>query len=194
MEIDETHGYAIWLTGMSGAGKTTLASRLKKEFEKRGLPVEMLDGDIVRRFLGKDLGYSREDRIANLERVTFLARLLQKHGVNVICSFIAPYEVCRSNARRNLSNYIEIYVKCPLDVLIRRDPDGLYKKALAGEIDNFTGISDPFEEPESHHVCVETDCESEDESFLKIASWLEKNHVFPPEDKNSMSNQHSHAL
>ncbi len=172
---NNSSGVAIWLTGMSGAGKTTLASYLHEEFVKKGMPVEMLDGDLVRQVLGKNLGFTLKDRLTNIEQVTFLANLLVKHGINVICSFITPYEISRKHSRSNIERYVEVYVKCPLDVLIERDPKGLYKKALSGEIKNFTGVSDPYEEPLNFDICVETSLQSEEESFNNILSWLEGN-------------------
>ncbi len=166
-------GFALWLTGMSGAGKTTLGMKLEQEMKSRGLRVEMLDGDVMRQVLGKGLGFSRQDRITNLERAAFVAGLLVKHGVIVICSFITPYEESRRHARETIGNYVEVYVKCPLEVLVERDVKGLYKKALAGEIKNFTGVSDPFEEPQQFDICVETHRETVDESVHKVINWLE---------------------
>jgi len=170
-------GAAIWLTGMSGAGKTTLGLRLQDNLQGRQSQVKLLDGDLVRARFSKDLGFSREDRIKNLERVIGITDLLVKNQVTVICCFIAPFEEIRRLARESIDNYVEVYVKCPLEVLVSRDPKGLYKKALSGEIDNFTGITDPFEEPASYDICVETDKESEEESFQKIIGWLEINNL-----------------
>jgi len=181
--LQEKQGFAIWLTGMSGAGKTTLGTKLEEELKSRRLRVERLDGDVMRRILGKGLGFSREDRITNLERAAFVAGLLVKHGVIVVCSFITPYEVCRRHARETIGRYVEVYVKCPLDVLIKRDKNGLYKKALAGEIEHFTGISDPFEEPQQFDICVETDRETVEESLSKILDWLEFRQYIPKRGK-----------
>lgn len=172
MDLDKQRGFAIWLTGMSGSGKTTLGTKLEEVFRNRGLRVERLDGDIIRGILGKGLGFSREDRIINLKRAAFVAGLLVKHGVVTICSFITPYEVSRRYARDTIERYVEVYVKCSLDVLIQRDPKGLYRKALDGEILHFTGISDPFEEPGQFDICTVTDRETEDESVTKILNWL----------------------
>lgn len=171
--LQHEQGFAVWLTGMSGAGKTTLGTRLEEEFRNRGLRVERLDGDVMRQVLGKGLGFSREDRITNLERAAFVAGLLVKHGVIVVCSFITPYEVCRRYARETIGRYVEVYIKCSLDVLVQRDTKGLYRKAIAGEIEHFTGISDPYEEPQQFDVCVETDKETIDESVSRILGWLE---------------------
>lgn len=179
MNTDEQRGFALWLTGMSGSGKTTLGTRLEEELLRRRLSVERLDGDVMRQVLGKRLGFSRDDRITNLENAAFVAGLLVKHGVVVVCSFITPYEICRRHARETIGRYVEVYVKCPLEELIRRDTKGLYKKALAGEIKNFTGISDPFEEPKYFEVCVETDRETVDQSLNKILGWLEAHRYIP---------------
>ncbi len=179
MNTDEQRGFALWLTGMSGSGKTTLGTRLEEELLRRGLRVERLDGDVMRQVLGKRLGFSRDDRITNLENAAFVAGLLVKHGVVVVCSFITPYEICRRHARETIGRYVEVYVKCPLEELIWRDTKGLYQKALAGEIKNFTGISDPFEEPEQFDVCVETDKETVDQSLNKILGWLEAHRYIP---------------
>jgi len=142
-------GFVLWFTGLSGAGKTTLAKELEKELRRRGMRfVQRLDGDVVRQDLTRDLGFSKEDRDENIRRVTFVAELLSKNGVATTCSFISPYRKAREEARRRCHNFIEVYVECPLDTLIARDPKGLYKKALAGEITGFTGIDDPYEPPE----------------------------------------------
>lgn len=179
-------GFALWLTGMSGAGKTTLGNRLEEELRARGMRVERLDGDVMRQVLGKGLGYSREDRVTNLERASFVAGLLAKHGVAVVCSFITPYEDCRRNARERIGRYVEVYVKCPLEVLVQRDVKGLYRRALAGEIENFTGVSDPFEEPGLCDVCVETDRETVEESVAKVMEWLEAGGFVPKESRVRM--------
>lgn len=173
--MNNQEGFAIWLTGMSGAGKTTLANKLKEEFLNRGLRVESLDGDAIRKVLGRGLGFSREDRITNLEQAAFIANLIVKHGVIVICSYIMPYEESRRYIRKIIDRYVEVYIKCPLEVLIQRDPKGLYKKALAGEVKHFTGISDPFEEPQNFEICVETNKKTIEESMLSIINWLESN-------------------
>ncbi len=156
----EQKGVTIWFTGMSGAGKTALAIPLEEELRKRGLKVERLDGDIVRQSLTRDLGFSKEDRDKNIERVTFVAKLLTRNGVAVLCSFISPYRAVRAKVREEVGNFVEVYCYAPLETLIERDVKGLYKKALAGEIKNFTGISDPYEAPENPDVTIDSSTET----------------------------------
>lgn len=166
-------GFTVWFTGLSGAGKTTLGRMLKDELAARGIRAEHLDGDAVRRGLCRDLGFGPEDRVKNIERVSFVAKLLNRNGVCVVASFITPYRRMRRICRDELDRYVEVYVQCPLDVLAARDAKGLYKKALAGEIRNFTGVTDPFEEPVEPEVVVRTDRENPEESLAKIIRWLE---------------------
>ena len=167
-------GYVVWMTGLSGAGKTTIALVLEEELRNRGLKVERLDGDIVRESLTSDLGFSAEDRRKNIERVTFVAKLLSRNGVGTICSFISPYQTVRDHVRENTTNFLEVFIDAPLDVVIERDVKGLYKKALAGEIPNFTGISDPFEAPENADIHVRTDLGSPEECANQILQKLEQ--------------------
>jgi len=175
----EQKGFTVWFTGLSGAGKTALALILEDELQARDLKVERLDGDIVRRHLTRDLGFSKEDRDKNIERVTFVAKLLTRNGVAVLCSFISPYRDVRADSRAEIGNFVEVYCKCPLEVLIQRDVKGLYKKALAGEISNFTGVSDPYEEPLNPEVVCETDKETIGESVAKIIDKLEEMGYIP---------------
>ncbi len=166
-------GLTIWLTGLSGAGKTTIANRLAEELSTRGHRIEKLDGDVVREHLSKGLGFSKEDRDENIRRIGWVAGRLTAHGVTVIAAVISPYREARAEARRLCDSFFEIYVKCSLDVLIRRDPKGLYQKAIAGDIPNFTGISDPYEEPLSPEFTVETDSESVEQSVTRVIEALE---------------------
>jgi adenylyl-sulfate kinase len=170
----EHQGFTVWFTGLSGAGKTALALKLEQVFRERGLKVERLDGDIVRKALTRDLGFSKEDRDMNIERVAFVAKLLTRNGVAVLCSFISPYRERRAKSRVEIGNFVEVYCQASLDALVERDVKGLYKKALAGELQNFTGVSDPYEEPENPEVVVETDKETIEESLAKIVRKLEK--------------------
>jgi sulfate adenylyltransferase len=167
-------GVTIWLTGLSGAGKSTLASRVETELRRRGRFAEVLDGDVVRTHLSKGLGFSKEDRDTNIRRIAFVAHLLTRNGATVIVAAISPYREVREEARRMIGRFVEVYVKCPLEELLRRDVKGLYAKALRGEIPNFTGVSDPYEEPLAPEVIVETDRETVEESVAKIIATLER--------------------
>jgi adenylyl-sulfate kinase len=176
----EQKGVTVWFTGMSGAGKTALAVPLEQELRRRGLKVERLDGDIVRESLTRDLGFSKEDRDKNIERVTFVAKLLTRNGVIVLCSFISPYREVRAKVAKEVGNFVEVYCYAPLETLIERDVKGLYKKALAGEIENFTGVSDPYEPPENPDVATDSSAESIEESLGKILAKLEELGYVPP--------------
>ena len=176
----EQKGVTVWLTGRSGAGKTALAMPLEDKLRQRGLKVERLDGDIVRESLTRDLGFSKEDRDMNIERVTFVAKLLTRNGVAVLCSFISPYRAVRAKVAEEVGNFVEVYCYAPLEVLIERDVKGMYKKAIAGEIKNFTGISDPYEPPENPAVTVDSSTETIQESLAKILAKLEELGYVPP--------------
>ena len=157
-------GFVLWMTGLSGAGKTTIALILVEELKKRGVRVERLDGDVVRESLTRDLGFTKEDRDKNIERITFVAKLLSRNNVGCVCSFISPYQETRNMVRANTTNFLEVFIDAPLEVVINRDVKGLYKKAIAGEIPNFTGISDPFEAPVNPDIHVHTDQQTPQES------------------------------
>lgn len=176
----EQKGVTVWFTGLSGAGKTALAMPLEAELRRRGLRVERLDGDIVRQGLTRDLGFSKEDRDKNIERVTFVAKLLTRNGVAVLCSFISPYRAVRANSRKEIGNFVEVYCYAPLETLMERDVKGLYKKAIAGEIPNFTGISDPYEAPENPEVLIDSSVETIEESLVKVLAKLEELGYVPP--------------
>jgi adenylyl-sulfate kinase len=169
-------GLVIWLTGLSGAGKTTLARSLSRQLAAAGLPVETLDGDDVRENLSRGLGFSQEDRNTNVNRIGFVARLLARNGVVVLGAAISPYRQSRDDVRRRIEaddvRFIEVFVRCPLETLVERDVKGLYAKALAGEIKHFTGVSDPYEEPLAPDITVDSSLESIDESAEKILSYL----------------------
>lgn len=147
----------IWLTGLPASGKSAIARALKKEMMLRDFPVEILDGDVIRKNLWTDLGFSKKDRIENLRRVIYLADLLTRNGVVTIISFISPYRSIRDSARRKLKKFIEVYVKCPIEVCMKRDKKKLYEKAKKGDVKNFTGISHPYEPPLHPEVIVRTD-------------------------------------
>ena len=170
----DDRGFTVWFTGLSGAGKTTIAVQLEEVLRQRGKKVEMLDGDVVRTNLSKGLGFSKEDRDTNIRRIGFVAHLLQRNGVAVICSAISPYREIRDENRALIGDFVEVYVKCPLEVLQERDVKGLYAKARAGEIKDFTGVSDPYEEPLDPEVLLETDKETVEESLAKVVAKLEE--------------------
>jgi len=167
-----SRGVTVWFTGLSGSGKTTIAKRVEAALREAGVKVERLDGDVVRQSLTRDLGFSKEDRDKNIERVTFVAKLLTRNGTIVLSSFISPYRAVRANSRREIGEFLEVYVKASMDTLIARDLKGLYRKALAGEIKDFTGVDDPYEEPESPDLICDTDVEDEEESAAKVIALL----------------------
>src|SRR2546426_1500981 len=166
-------GFTLWLTGLSGAGKTTLAALLATELSARSVSVEVLDGDEVRRNLSAGLGFSKEDRDTNIRRIGYVAELLTRHGVVVLVAAISPYREVRSEMRDRIGRFLEIYVECPINVLAERDVKGLYRKALAGEIDHFTGVSDPYETPEDPDVWIDSSVETVDESVAKVLAAIE---------------------
>lgn len=166
-------GFVVWFTGLPSSGKSTLAGLLAQELPLRGLPVEILDGDEVRQRLTKGLGFSKEDRDENIHRIAFVAKLLSRNNVCAITAAISPYRSARDEARGEIDRFVEVYVKCPLETCIARDVKGLYRRALAGEISNFTGISDPYEAPLNPEVVVETDQESTEASLGRIVAKLE---------------------
>src|SRR5947199_1632468 len=167
-------GFTIWFTGLSGAGKSTLSEVLEERLKARGRNVEILDGDIVRTHLSKGLGFSREDRDTNIKRIAFVCSLLTRNGVICISAAIAPYREAREWARQEIGNFVEIYVKCPIDVCRQRDVKGLYKLVDEGKIKNFTGVDDPYEEPEHPELVIETDRETIEESIARIFAKLEE--------------------
>lgn len=167
-------GFTLWFTGLSGSGKTTLAQAVEEQLRLRRLKVERLDGDTVRQTLTSDLGFSREDRDRNIERVTFVARLLTRNGIATLCAFISPYAERRNKSRQEIGDFVECYCKCPLETLIERDAKGLYRKALAGDIPNFTGVSDPYEPPTNPEIVVHTGTQSIAESTAIILRRLEE--------------------
>lgn len=169
---DEQKGFTVWFTGLPCSGKSAVADRVAAMLKERSLKVERLDGDIVRQSLTRDLGFSREDRNENIRRVTFVAKLLTRNGVAVLTSFISPYREVRAYARKEIGNFVEAYVKCPVEVCMERDVKGMYEKAIKGEIKEFTGISDPYEEPLDPEILLETDKETMEESAAKVIQRL----------------------
>ncbi len=165
-------GFVVWLTGMSGAGKSTLSEALAPRWREKGLAVEILDGDAVRPILSAELGYTREHRDANVARIAWVAGLLAKHGAVVLVAAISPYKAAREQARQDIGRFVEIHVHCTIEELARRDVKGLYKKALAGEIPPFTGVSDPYEAPDNPDVVVNSAVDSLEESIERIEADL----------------------
>lgn len=161
------------MTGLSASGKTTLARLLEGDLLERGLKVEVLDGEEVRTTLSKGLGFSRADRETNIRRIAFVASLLVRNGVAVVAAAISPYQSIRQEARERIGEFLEVFLDCPLEVCIERDPKGLYEKALAGEIKNFTGVDDPFEVPERPEVILRTHEEAPEESLARLLRTLE---------------------
>jgi adenylyl-sulfate kinase len=173
MDIEMTNiGCTIWFTGLSGAGKSTLAEVVEHRLKALGRNVEVLDGDIVRTHLSKGLGFSREDRDTNIKRIAFVCKLLTRNGVICISAAIAPYREAGEWARKEIGNFVEVYVKCPIEVCRQRDVKGLYKLADEGKIKNFTGIDDPYEEPDHPELVIETDKETVEESISRILAKL----------------------
>ncbi len=167
-------GFTLWFTGLSGSGKSTLSHIVAERLRAAGAKVEVLDGDVVRTNLSKGLGFSKEDRDTNIRRIGFVCDLLSRNGVIAIAAAISPYRELRREIRKRVTNFTEVFVECPIDVLTERDVKGLYKRALAGEISNFTGISDPYEPPENPEVTVHTAAESAEESADRIWARLEE--------------------
>lgn len=167
-------GFTVWFTGLSGAGKSTISRLLAERLRALGANVEVLDGDVVRTHLSQGLGFSKEDRDLNIRRIGFVCELLSRNGVIAIGAAISPYRAVRDEVRSRIENFIEVHVDCPLEVLARRDVKGLYKKALAGEITSFTGVSDPYEPPLNPEVVVNSAQESPEESLEKIWGVLEE--------------------
>ncbi|RPJ49284.1 MAG: adenylyl-sulfate kinase [Candidatus Latescibacterota bacterium] len=182
-------GFTLWFTGLSGSGKTTLARQVEQILRDRGMKVEILDGDVVRTNLSKGLGFSKEDRDTNIKRIGFVCHLLSRNGVVAIASAISPYREVRDYNRRMIGRFVEVYVKCPIDVLTKRDVKGMYAKALAGEIKGFTGVDDPYEEPLRPEILVETDKETEEESVQKIVRSLELMGYVPGADASGETSE-----
>ena len=170
----ERKGFTLWFTGLSGSGKSTIAERVALRLERWGVPVEILDGDVVRTHLSKGLGFTREDRDENIKRVGFVCQLLSRHGVAVIASVISPYREARDFNRQKIKNFVEVYTRCPVEICAQRDIKGLYQKAMDGEIKGFTGVDDPYEAPLNPEVTCKTDTESIEESVEKVIKKLEE--------------------
>jgi adenylyl-sulfate kinase len=161
-------GFTLWFTGLSGAGKSTISEIVFDRLHKAGAKVELLDGDVVRTHLSKGLGFSKEDRDANIRRIGFVCELLTRHGVIALVAAISPYRAVREEVRANIGAFVEVHVHCPIEVLAERDVKGLYKKAIAGEIGSFTGVSDPYEPPVNPEVTIDSSTEKVEESVEKV--------------------------
>lgn len=166
-------GVTLWFTGLSGAGKSTIATIVADTLRQRGKRVEILDGDDIRQHLSKGLGFSKEDRDINVMRIAYVAGLLTRNGVVTITAAISPYRSTRQWARERIGNFIEVFVRCPIEVCAERDVKGLYAKAYAGDIPQFTGVSDPYEEPVNPEITVDTHRETPNESAMKVLHILE---------------------
>jgi len=167
-------GYTIWFTGLPCCGKTTIANQVAVLLKKKGYLVEQLDGDIIRQNFSSDLSFSKKDRDENIKRATFLAKMLSRNNVVVLASFVSPYRKERRKARKEIKNFVEVFVRCPVKICMKRDVKGMYKKALEGKIQHFTGVDDPYEEPEHPELIVDTDIESLDESVEKVIKKIQE--------------------
>ncbi len=172
-------GFTLWFTGLPSSGKSTLAREVEDILLERGVNVEVLDGDEVRENLSKGLGFSKEDRDTNIRRIGYVCKLLSRNGAVAISAAISPYKSIRDEVRGTIENFVECYVRTPLEVAEARDVKGLYKKARAGEIKEFTGVSDPYEEPDKAEIVIDSDKESVDESTAKIIRTLEMMEFIP---------------
>lgn len=189
----EQQGFCVWFTGLPCSGKTTVADGVAEELRERGLKVERLDGDIVRKSLTRDLGFSKEDRDLNIERITFVSKLLSRNGVATLVSFVSPYIKARNIAREECTNFVEVFVDCPVEVCERRDVKGMYKKAHEGIIKDFTGVDDPYEAPPEPELVLQTHEETVEESVERVLKKLEELtliesviEVFPKEDEEKI--------
>jgi adenylyl-sulfate kinase len=167
-------GFTLWFTGLSGSGKTTIATLIHERLRQAGAKVEMLDGDIVRENLSQGLGFSKQDRDTNIRRIGFVCELLSRQGVIAIVAAISPYREVREEVRRRVENFVEVYVDCPVAVTAARDVKGLYKKALAGELAQFTGVSDPYEPPLAPEILIHSDHETPGQSADRVWATLEE--------------------
>jgi adenylylsulfate kinase len=172
-------GITVWFTGIPASGKSAIARAARDVLTRRGLPVELLDGPEVRQSLSRGLGFTREDREENVRRIGYVAKLLSRNGVIAICAAVSPYRATRNEIRAHVTNFIEVYVECPLEVAESRDTDGLYAQARAGIIEDFTGISDPYEPPEKPEVHIHSDREPIEQSAAKVVKTLELLQLIP---------------
>jgi adenylylsulfate kinase len=167
-------GFTVWFTGLPCCGKTTIADQVATFLKNKNYTVERLDGDIIRQGLTSDLGFSKKDRDENIKRATFVAKMLTRKNVIVLAAFVSPYREQRRNARKEIERFVEIYVRCPVEICMKRDVKGMYQKALEGKIKHFTGVDDPYEEPEHPELILNTDTESLEESVKKVLQTIEE--------------------
>ena len=183
----QDRGFTLWFTGLSGAGKSTIAERVYQHLHDAGRRVEILDGDVVRTNLSKGLGFSKEDRDTNIRRIGFVSKLLSRNGTVAIVAAISPYRDVRDEVREEIGDFVEVYVECSLEELTRRDVKGLYEKAIRGEIKNFTGVSDPYEEPLNPELVVNSQYESVEESVAKVMAKLREVGYLPADTSTGES-------
>lgn len=165
-------GFVVWITGLPCSGKTTVARGLESAFRENGIPVEVLDGDEVRTNLSADVGFSKEDRRTHAKRVAYVSKLLSRNGIAAVVALISPYRSFRRHVRETVTNFVEVYVSCPVEVCMERDVKGMYKKAIAGEIKDFTGVDDPYEEPDNPEIIIRSEKESPKESVNHVLGYL----------------------
>ena len=175
-------GFAVWLTGLSGSGKSTIAEAVVEQLDRRGVRWELLDGDVVRLNLSKGLGFSKEDRDTNILRIGWVAERLVYHGAAVVVSAISPYRNIRDQIRAQIPRFVEVFVSCPVEECARRDVKGLYEKAMKGEISNFTGVNDPYEPPKNPELVLETNVLSQEECVARLVAKLEELGLIKPAD------------
>ena len=187
MKKKKNRGFTLWFTGLPCSGKSTLAEIVAKELESRGRGVEILDGDVVRTHLTKGLGFSKEDRDENIRRIGYVCALLSKHGAIAISAAISPYRTIRDEVRSKTQNFVEVFVNTPLELCVKRDVKGMYKKAFAGEIKNFTGVTDPYEPPLNPEIVIETQNEEPEISAARILDNLERMGFIAPADEPAYS-------
>ena len=170
--MNKHQGFTVWFTGLPCCGKTTIADQVAIVLKKKDYTVERLDGDVVRQGLTSDLGFSKKDRDENIRRVTFVAKMLTRNNVIVLATFVSPYREQRRNARKEIERFVEVYVRCPVEICMKRDVKGMYQRALEGKIKHFTGVDDPYEEPEHPELIVDTDKETVEDSIHKVLDTL----------------------
>jgi adenylylsulfate kinase len=185
--MTQNYGATVWFTGLPASGKSTIAREVYRELLDRGFAVELLDGGEVRETLSRDLGFSREDREENIRRIGYVAKLLSRNGVIAICAAISPYAATRDEVRKSTTNFVEVYVDCPVSVAEGRDTEGMYARARSGEIEEFTGVNAPYEPPESPEVHVAAERESVESSAWKVIRTLEMIGIIPgaPESEHT---------